>query len=361
MVRNHHPVKWSKWEQARMQQLTTIRDYFAATGVLFALSWLYRQTRIYFEHGLNHRAELSRTSNRFIRIVVPTNSTWAVGQHYFVRFMGLGTHAFTTHPFSACSLPSEGTKDSKYASELVLFIRPRGGFTARLAKYIDSHPNAKMRVLLDGPYGGILPGSITDNQRMLVIAGGSGAGWAFPLIMAFLKHARKLESADDTGAYPALKVVLATRELPTAEWFGKEVQQLLDATPALKVEIYLTGAHTNEEIGTPEQMASPQDDPEKGPGQGRIRVKPVLETDTPEGCLAKGVRHIQHLTSRPDLQTIVAEEARMIGENQSLSVLVCGPASMQHDVSSAVAREQLIVAKRGAGDIYLHLEHFSWA
>ncbi len=47
------------------------RDYFIATGVLFAGSWLHRQIRIYFEHGIHHRAEVSLAANGFVRVGVP--------------------------------------------------------------------------------------------------------------------------------------------------------------------------------------------------------------------------------------------------------------------------------------------------
>jgi len=42
-------------------------------------------------------------------------------------------------------------------------------------------------------------------------------------------------------------------------------------------------------------------------------------------------------------------------------VFVCGPASMQIDMSNAVAAEQLTILRGGRNDVYLHMEHFSWA
>jgi predicted transcriptional regulator len=60
--------------------------------------------------------------------------------------------------------------------------------------------------------------------------------------------------------------------------------------------------------------------------------------------------------ARPDVGGIVAEEAIAAGE-KSLGVFVCGPLSMQADVGRAVAGEQF----KGRRDVYLHMEHFSWA
>lgn len=68
----------------------------------------------------------------------------------------------------------------------------------------------------------------------------------------------------------------------------------------------------------------------------------------------------RRLPVRPDLPALVAREAVAVG-GQPLSVFVCGPLEMQSDVSNAVAREQLGIAKSGLGDIHLHMDHFSWA
>ncbi|KAH8195079.1 hypothetical protein TruAng_010755 [Truncatella angustata] len=346
--------------------LSPLRDYFVATGVLFALSWLYRQTRIYFEHGLNHRAELSRTSNGIIRVSIPTKATWTVGQHYFVRFMALGMHAWTIHPFSVCSVSSHDMNLSKEGNELLFYIRPRGGFTSRLADFVGSNPNMKVRVLLDGPYGGVSPKTITGRRRLLVIAGGSGAGWTFPFILDFLKQLPKRESVVDMGPYISLRIILATRELSTVEWFEKEVQQILDSlsvfrTPGLEVEIYYTGSDAIEQRLVTERLPATQNDPEKAHELQRNQGKPMSNSGVSKPYYAQNVQHVQQHDSRPDLATIVAEEARAISQAQDLSVFVCGPLSMQNDVSNIVAQEQLVVAKRGTGDICLHLEHFSWA
>jgi hypothetical protein len=45
-----------------------------------------------------------------------------------------------------------------------------------------------------------------------------------------------------------------------------------------------------------------------------------------------------------------------------MAVFCCGPLSMQSDVANAVAKEQLQGLRAAkAKDVYLHLEHFSWA
>lgn len=341
----------------------TAWDYFVATGVLFSLSWLYRHVRIYFEHGISHRAELSRASNGFIRVAIPTKTKWTVAQHYFIRIMGLGVHDATVHPFTACSVPSTDAKYPSDESELVFFIKPRGGFTARLASFIESNSTFRPRVLIDGPYGGVDPKAINDAHRMVVIAGGSGAGWVFPFITTFLKRLPTGDSKTEEASSPSLRVVLASRERATVSWFQTEVQQILQScsmmnTSPVEIEIYYTGSGESERIAVSEDM---QEVPEKLSKTTSNQVQQTTGTSLSPTSQSFDGQRMQHFESRPDLSSLIANEAGSITRGQTMSVFVCGPLSMQSDVANAVAREQLTLAKTGAGDIYLHLEHFSWA
>lgn len=350
----------------------TDRDYFVATGVVFSLSWLYRQIRIYFEHGIHHRAELSLTSNGFIQVHIPTNATWTVGQHYFIRFMTLGLHAWTIHPFTACSLPSQpGVKSSRYSSELIFLIRPQGGFTARLARLVESQPNVKIRVLLDGPYGGIDERLMHKSHRTLVIAGGSGAGWMLPFITSFLKQ-QNIINGSNSNPGRSLKIILATREVLTMHWFQEEVQQLLLSLPAaehrtaLEIEIYYTGSEDNGEKykgSTQFLPASPESESSAVKlEQGELISSFSIPNSKKAGRgVTQEVQSIHRVDSRPDLASIIRKEAGSVGSGHNLGVFVCGPLSMQSDVANAVAFEQLNLAKKGTGEVVLHMEHFSWA
>lgn len=280
--------------------------------------------------------------------------------------MGLGPHALTLHPFTACSLPSRDARSGFDESELAFFIRPRGGFTARLAHYTELHTNTKMRVLLDGPYGGVDAKAIHDSQRMLVIAGGSGAGWILPFISAYLD--RQLVGSDaDEDSHQSLRVILVTRDVLTTTWFEEEVHHLLKSRPeapthGFEVEIYYTGSEANK--GSPaqtRQLSKALDHPEKASQSTPTPVISTSDADDGQKTAPSPEPSIQHLKSRPNLAAKVEEEARSSGAGQLLGVFVCGPLSIQSDVSAAVALEQLSIAKRGTGDILLHLEHFSWA
>ncbi|KXT17614.1 hypothetical protein AC579_10141 [Pseudocercospora musae] len=351
-------------------------DYFIATGVIFSLTFLHSQLRIYFQHGLRN-AKISLASNGFIKVSIPTKTTWRAGQHYFIRFMGLGTHGLTAHPFTACSLPSKAHYYEAKDSELVFYIRPQGGFTARLAKFAEQHPNASMRVLLDGPYGGIDMRKLASSQKTLALAGGSGAGWLLPLIEAFLRRKDCFSAGCDpetgkmvalcNGEGPEMKVILATRDLATRNWFEEAICALLSASltgccpSGLSVEIYYTGREENKiapkETG---QFLQALDEPERAPDAGEnIAAKTSSNSSDSDSEKVGSLLNPTDHASRPDLPAMIKEGAA--NSTSGMSVFCCGPLSMQNDVQNAVAREQFAVMKDGIKDIYLHMEHFSWA
>lgn len=338
------------------------------------MTWLHSQLRIYFQHGLK-TSKISLVSNGFIRVGVPTQTTWRAGQHYFIRFLGLGTHAYTAHPFTACSLPTKANYYERTDSELVFYIRPQSGFTARLAKYAEKHPNGSMRVLLDGPYGGIEMPKLASCQKTLALAGGSGAGWLLPLIEAFLRRRDCLAAGCDPatgkmgamcdGEGPEMRVILATRDIATRNWFEEAVSELLSQSltgccpSGLSVEIYYTGSESNavapKETG---QFLQKPEETEKAPEaeiQNKISEASDSDSDRKSGSLLTPKDH----SARPDLPSIIAAEAAE--DASSMGVFCCGPLSMQSDVANAVAREQIKGIKNGKRDIYLHMEHFSWA
>lgn len=351
-------------------------DYFIATGVIFSLTFLHSQLRIFFQHGIQ-KSTISLVSNGFIKVSVPTKTTWRAGQHYFIRFIGLGAHGLTSHPFTVCSLPSKAHYYEARDNELVFYIRPQGGLTARLAKYAEAHPNASMRVLLDGPYSGIDMRKLATCQKTLALAGGSGAGWLLPLIEAFLRRRDCFSTGCDPetgkmgalcdGEGPEMKVILATRDLATRNWFEEAISELLSASltgccpSGLSVEIYYTGDEENKSAPKQTgQILQALDEPEKAPDADiNVIAKDSSKSSDSEsekvGSLLSPTDH----ASRPDLPTIIKTSAAE--SSSSMAVFCCGPLSMQNDVQNAVAREQITGIKDGSKDVYLHMEHFSWA
>lgn len=326
------------------------RDYFIATGVIYILCFLYSQLRTYLQYGLRHKAQLALTETGKIQVAIPTNFSWKPGQHIFIRFLTLGLHSFTSHPFTICSLPPRPNRTDRSKSELVFYIRPRGGFTARLAALANKQPAPSLRVLLDGPYGGVNVATMAKFDKVLLIAGGSGAGFTLPLIEDALRHLEKREKLGEKvqeRTKTEIQVVLATRDQNTESWFHQTIDELLSSyspalvASALTISVYYTGQSTsNPNIPLPST-------------NDKIMQASTTSSDSPPSPSADTHR-------RPDLPSIIAKATSI--SNVSVGIAVCGPVEMLQDVrnAAAAAETRIVRGEGGAREVYLHAEHFSW-
>lgn len=265
-------------------------------------------------------------------------------------------------------------------SELVFYIRHQGGFTARLYQYALEHPSLSVPVLVDGPYGGINLQKYYGSDHVLVIAGGSGAGWCLPFIEQFARYgllpadeehgqtvptdiketlpAERLHGSNHSGPL-SVRVILATRDVSSRTWFLRTVRQLLskssgaDSSSDVRVQVYLT-REAVQNIGLVSEVPDPSTSTGSASSADKINIPEDVQEDTIQGREFEG---------RPQLPLIIQEEAATVAEaGQSLSVFVCGPSTMQNDVRNAVAKENLNIIKGSkARGVYLYSEHFSWA
>ncbi|KAM0716250.1 hypothetical protein Q7P37_007695 [Cladosporium fusiforme] len=341
-------------------------DYFIATAVTYSLCWLHGQMQMFIGNRTS-KAVVDLTTNGFIRVVIPTRTTWEAGQHYFVRFFGLGRHSLSTHPFTVCSLPSGSPQ-----SELVFYIRAQGGLTSALVRHLEANPTWSTNVLLDGPYGGTNLQQLARAQRLILVAGGSGAGWLLPMIETFLRQNAKRRYLQDTSDSDGGKiekannrtarVILATREQITKQWFVTALDSLLASFPderssnSLEVEVYCTA--DNHELNQKSNMTQPPSDSKEISTDVSIGRESQHASDA-EDSPPRTVHVSDQFHGRPNIPAIIESEA--IAGAQSIGVFACGPLSMQSDLSNAVAKQQIDIMKNGSKEIYLHMEHFSWA
>lgn len=231
-------------------------------------------------------------------------------------------------------------------------------------------------VLVDGPYGGIRLQKYQESDHILVIAGGSGAGWCLPFIELFARQRSipidenggtrlptDYKEGDRQGNRPcplSMQVILATRDSSSRTWFLKTASELLSRfTPTespsdIRIKAYLTG-EAAEDVYPASGVSG---DPASSKQSASTGDKVVLLGDG-NNVPTPGAEFV----GRPQLPLIVHEVAVKVAEaKQSLSVFVCGPETMQNDVRNAVAKENLNILRGSkARGIYLHSEHFSWA
>lgn len=345
--------------------------YFIATAAIYVPCFVYPWLRIIFEYKWTQQAQIYIQDNGFTRITIPAKFHWKLGQHCFLRFTGFGVlDAISAHPFTICSTPPKGMTER---AELVFYIRHRKGFTAKLYQYALDYPGVSVPVLVDGPYGGVNPPRLRDADRLLVIAGGSGAGWCLPFIEHFIRLAAGLgheehcvkssagrTAVDSPPSGPtSLRVILATRDISSRNWFRRIVEELLASFPgprlpsSAQVQVYLTG-QASHEVDSPAETSNQADSKDYLTSNMNL-----WGTDTHFKTAVDG----RDYEGRPQLPLIIQEEAAKAAEGgELLAVYICGPDTMQNDVRNAVARENLNFLKGAkSGGVYMHSEHFSWA
>ncbi|KAI2611905.1 putative FRE ferric reductase-like transmembrane component [Hypoxylon sp. NC1633] len=320
-------------------------DYFIATGVLYTLSFLYPQIRTYFEFGLSHRASFTMVSDLALKVTIPIDTTWRPGQHMFLRFVHLGAHAFTAHPFTICSLPV--TRDGTGQSRLTFYVHPRGGLTARLAKAATQRPGFSVPVLLDGPYGGVKGRPLYTYDHILIIACGAGAGLSLPFVMESLLRSAWQAKTGNKKFISKIQVVIATRDVQLVQWYEEALLEYLEENGLemvpenLDISIYQTGrSESKGDSGSkdPEQ-------PDEKPRGDHPVVKQLPVTV---------------FLGRPDIATVVRDATLQPG--LSVGVAACGPGEILRIVQNEAAAAQLrvISSESGAREVYLHSEVFSW-
>ncbi|KAJ5503145.1 hypothetical protein N7463_006019 [Penicillium fimorum] len=337
-------------------------DYFIASGVIYFLSLIASHTRTYLVHGI-HNAALELLPSGLVRVTVPSIIKWTPGQHVFVRFLTSDLHFLTAHPFtisSACRNPDEIGK----ASELILYIKPRGGVTGRLRAIAAKNPGCTKKILIEGPYGGVSEPHMAQFDTILVIAGGSGGGFSLAMVDEALRltgmNARATEKRSPSRRN--LQVVFSTRDHAMADWYIEEIESRLSESTMLSADSdnafeTAVSVHVTDQ-GRPEISSTSESDDVKGMA-GKV---PPAETTT-TGSFSLNV----HRYARPDLPGLIARTVAMahvqgthLEKKQRVGVLVCGPASMLHDTRNAAALAQARVLRGEVEELYLHSEPFVW-
>lgn len=315
-------------------------------------------------HGL-HTASLELLPSGLVRVTVPTIINWTPGQHVFVRFLTSDLHLLTAHPFTISSVCRNPDQTGK-ASDLIFYIKPRRGVTARLAAMAAKQPGISKKILIEGPYGGVSSQHMSQFDTILVIAGGSGGGFS----LAMVDEALRVSGLGSEDKKPEqgrrnLQVVFATRDIAMADWYTAEIESRLSKSTMLSsdsnngfetsVSVHVTSNpapanHNDSAIS----FSAP--DEEKGSKKG---PSPEITTT---GTFSLNV----HRSIRPDVPGLVARTVAMAhtqgthsGKKQRVGVLACGPASMLHDTRNAAALAQTRSLGGEVEELYLHSEPFA--
>ncbi|KAK1220752.1 hypothetical protein PQX77_016466 [Marasmius sp. AFHP31] len=245
-------------------------DYFAVTWTIFFISWFTRLFRGFYNagFGLPAEAQLLPGSNLVkVTVQTPNRLKWKPGQHVFMRVLNAGIHAMSNHPFTVSSLTEDGVM------ELVFNVRGRRGITSKLARMAEGKRASRLRVIIDGPYGG-LPCSLTDFDHVYLLAGGTGATFTIPILANLVGK---------TGNVKSIEFIASVKKRDAANWIVDSLSDrnidilsrsihITDAEDQFKLSQKNNSAHGNHETGLSQDLEKKlaSEKPASGSGSGAV-------------------------------------------------------------------------------------------
>ncbi|KAJ5090564.1 hypothetical protein N7532_009248 [Penicillium argentinense] len=342
-------------------------DYFIASGALYLTSLAAAHIRTYLLHGL-HTATLEQLPSGLVRVAVPTIVKWTPGQHVFVRFITSDLHLLTAHPFTISSVCRDPDEEGK-ASELIFYIKPRKGVTARLASLARQRPGCKKKILIEGPYGGVSTYHLCRFDTIIVIAGGSGGGFSLAMVDEALRLTGLTTSGKGVQGRRNLQVIFSTRDRSMADWYVQEIESRLSHSTELLSDTE-HGYETSVSVHITSRPMTSQSTNTVDSGRGSMRDVEDIEKEEklPAEITTTGMFSLNvHRDARPDIPGLLERtvgvagmQAELLGHRLRIGVLVCGPASMLHDTRNAAALAQARALRGDVEEVYLHSEPFAW-
>lgn len=144
-------------------------------GSMWGADRLFRGSRVLW-NSINNKATIYPLPHGGTRIVLGRSPSRTIpGTHCFLWVPKI--RLIETHPFTIVSATP---------TSLELVIAAYDGFTNDLHDYAVKNPGASLRASIDGPYGA-LPnfGKVAD--KVILIAGGSGASFTFGVALDMIK------------------------------------------------------------------------------------------------------------------------------------------------------------------------------
>lgn len=286
-----------------------MQDYMWATLAIWVSQWICRV----MTSGLarTRSATMSKLSENLFEMTIDNvkGLKWKPGQHCFLRFPTLGV--IDNHPFSIASILND--------EQLRFVIMPRGGMTKKLHAQLEK-PELKLKVFVDGPYGGTSR-DFSKFDRVILMATGSGISSTLPYIKAIVGNDLSMQKVD---------LFWTVRHTDDFLWAKKELESIAD----------LAGDRASICIFVVNELA-----------EKKILAKTSLHPS------------ISIFYERPNFGHLLKSlETTLLRRNLFVS---CGSSSMRRTVNTVVSDFQANVISGTSTshlieEVYLHNEVFSW-
>lgn len=271
------------------------------------------------------------------------HDAWSVGQHFYLMFPE--SSIWQSHPFTPLSLPTYGADSQRHS----YIFRAKRGETKKIAAlsakriahkldHEDSHEglmaDARLSVVLTGPYGEKTTKNLAQSANILCIAGGTGITYVLPVL---LELASQPQSPDRH-----LSLVWVVRRRSDMDWVGPELAILKRKCKNLRtgIHIYVTRASEQADVAPParSEKATPNEcskEIEPASAQSSSSSVSVSSALSVHG-VSKAELGLNHYQARPDLAELVGQFVQGTVQGQT-DVFASGPGEMISDLRRIVA------------------------
>ncbi|KAK7746353.1 hypothetical protein SLS53_002312 [Cytospora paraplurivora] len=273
------------------------------------------------------------------------------GKHCFVWIPKI--RMFESHPFTIVA-----------SEPLEFVVNAHDGFTRDLHRQARASPGVKLKASVDGPYG-TFPDPM-DFDRVVLVAGGSGASFTFGLAVNMLERMWPESTKHIT-------FIWTVKEHDNLEWFSKHLQTLRthDHSPKVNVSLYTTRASGTTDsdtdsrgsVGSSEHTINSPSRPIHGHDEKALEhgIVPATSEDsmaTAYSLASAGSTQLHRdiKAGRPDTAALIREAVSSTPSHQRVLVAACGPDGLMRVVRDTTAS---LIRGDGPG-VELHCEQFGW-
>ncbi|TVY92228.1 Ferric/cupric reductase transmembrane component, partial [Lachnellula willkommii] len=321
-------------------------------GSMWGLDRILRGSGILY-NGINNQATIHPLPNGGTRIVLRRSPSRTVpGTHCFLWIPKI--RLIETHPFTIVSATP---------TSLDLVIAAYDGFTNDLHQYAIRNPGVSLRASIDGPYGA-LPNFAKVADKVILIAGGSGASFTFGVALDMIS---KVSDSSNLS----IDFVWTVREQENLSWFREELNELR-SSPRVKLFLHTTRPSPSPPKDSESESPSPlisRANSEKRPfppsqtARSSSTNQDPLDTDVEKTGKRSAATapwdssaSLNVVHGRPDVDALIRDVVAKADREERITVAACGP----DELMGIVRRTAASCISASGASVELHCEQFGW-
>lgn len=348
---------WGHWEQLKVFLIPGLVVWFLDRGVRGARTALLHYNFLPSGHMGFRAAPADITffkdeiNGDVVRLDFDhPHDAWDVGQHFYLMFPE--SSIWQSHPFTPLSLPQFGADSQRHS----YIFRAKKGETrkiaelsakrvARMSEHDKSNENlmgdARLSVVLTGPYGERTLRGLPNDANILCIAGGTGITYVLPVL---LDMATRSQHPDRR-----MSLIWAVRRRSDIDWVAPELAMLKAKCKNLRanMHIYITRAAEEGDPTVPAQSESGNPSSCCGGNNNAEdkEITPAVHSDSSSASVSSALSlhgvskqelGLNHYQARPNLHTMVGEFLAATVRGRT-DVFASGPGELISDLRSIVA------------------------